>query len=77
MRGPQPADEGRVGQEAGVVVLRGTVDCLIVRADGSVLVLEFKTGSPRPSHQRQLDVYLDAARALFPGAPVSGQLIYG
>jgi ATP-dependent helicase/nuclease subunit A len=78
MRGPRPPDEDRpVGQQAGVVVLRGTVDCLIVRADGSVVVLEFKTGSPRPSHQRQLDVYLDAARALFPGALFSGQLIYG
>jgi ATP-dependent exoDNAse (exonuclease V) beta subunit len=58
-------------------VLRGTIDCLVIRPDDSVVVVEFKTGRPRPSHQAQLDVYLDAARALFSGASVSGELIYG
>ncbi len=62
---------------AAGVVLRGSIDCLVTQEDGSVVVVEFKTGRPRASHRRQLDIYLAAARALFPGAPVSGRLIYG
>jgi hypothetical protein len=57
-------------------VVRGSTDCLVVRPNGSILVLEFKTGQPNGSHQRQLQVYLAAARAMFPGAPVEGRIIY-
>ena len=57
-------------------VLRGTIDCLVRRPDGSIVVIEFKTGAPSPSHQAQLDIYVQAARALFPGATVSGQVVY-
>ncbi len=57
-------------------VLRGTVDCLIRADDGRVTVVEFKTGHPRASHQSQLDVYVEAVRALFPGASVTGRLVY-
>ncbi|HEX2453928.1 MAG TPA: UvrD-helicase domain-containing protein [Vicinamibacterales bacterium] len=57
-------------------ILRGTIDCLIQRPDGSVLVVEIKTGASREIHQRQLDVYVAAARALFPGATVEGRLVY-
>jgi hypothetical protein len=39
-------------------------------------ILEFKTGRPSPSHQRQLDLYVEAVKALFPGAPVVGRLVY-
>jgi ATP-dependent helicase/nuclease subunit A len=58
------------------VILRGTIDCLVRRTDGSVLILEFKTGRRQPEHQRQLELYLTAARALFPGAVVSGLVAY-
>jgi ATP-dependent helicase/nuclease subunit A len=58
------------------VVLRGIIDCLVQKEDGSVLVIEFKTGRPRPSHQRQLDLYVEAATAIYPGARVEGRLIY-
>jgi len=57
-------------------VLRGTIDCLIRQPDGSIVVIEFKTGNPSPAHQAQLDVYLRAARTLFPGALVTGQVVY-
>jgi len=57
-------------------LLRGTIDCLVERQDGSVLVLEIKTGAARDVHQRQLDVYVAAARALFPGRTVDGHLVY-
>jgi RecB family exonuclease len=63
----------RVG--ADDVILRGVIDCLIVRPDG-VTVVEFKTGNRQAAHQRQLDVYLEAARLLFPSTPVEGRLIY-
>jgi len=62
-------------------LLRGTIDCLVLGGPSSatpqdVTVVEFKTGRRRPEHQAQLDVYVDAARALFPGASVSGVLVY-
>jgi ATP-dependent exoDNAse (exonuclease V) beta subunit len=58
------------------VILRGTIDCLVHRQDGSIVVLEFKTGRRRLVHQLQLDAYVDAVRALFPGATVEGRLVY-
>ena len=58
------------------IVLRGTIDCLIQRNDGSLAVLEFKTGRRRPIHEEQLALYVSAARSLFPGASVEGYLMY-
>ncbi len=58
------------------VVLRGTIDCLARDSEGRVTVLELKTGRPRPEHQQQLDMYVAAARAMFPGSPVEGRLVY-
>ena len=66
----------RVSGPAGPVVLRGTIDCLVERDDRSVVVFELKTGARHPTHQQQLNVYIEAARALFPGARVEGVLIY-
>jgi ATP-dependent exoDNAse (exonuclease V) beta subunit len=63
----------RVGP--GETILRGTFDCLVRSRDG-VTVLEFKTGKPSRDHETQLAIYLAAARALFPGKPVEGRLIY-
>ena len=58
-------------------IVRGTIDCLVRKPDGSILVVEFKTGRTRPIHQRQLDVYVAAARQFHPDAPaVSGTLLY-
>ncbi len=58
------------------VVLRGSIDCLVQQENGSIVVLEFKTGKRRPAHQRQLDVYVEAAQRLFPEANVDGRLVY-
>ncbi|MBA2302264.1 MAG: UvrD-helicase domain-containing protein [Acidobacteria bacterium] len=66
----------RVRDDGREVILRGTIDCLAVRPDGSVSVLEFKTGGRRDAHARQLDLYVRAARELFPGRTVEGRLIY-
>ena len=58
-------------------VLRGTIDCLVRRPDGTIVVLEFKTGIPFAGHGRQLDLYIRAASDLFPGAAVTGRVVYG
>jgi RecB family endonuclease NucS len=58
------------------VVLRGNIDCLIRQESGAIVVLEFKTGKRWPVHQRQLDVYVEAARRTFPQAVVEGRLVY-
>jgi ATP-dependent exoDNAse (exonuclease V) beta subunit len=57
-------------------ILRGTFDCVIHRRDGSITILELKTGKPAPEHAQQLQIYLTAARAMFPGMPVEGNLVY-
>ncbi|HJR58422.1 MAG TPA: UvrD-helicase domain-containing protein [Vicinamibacterales bacterium] len=66
----------RVDERGEVAVVRGTIDCLAIVPDGSITVVELKTGGRRDAHQRQLEVYVRAARALFPGARVEGRLIY-
>jgi ATP-dependent helicase/nuclease subunit A len=57
-------------------VLRGTIDCLVRRPDGTLLVIEVKTGPPRPEHGRQLETYLAAIRALGPGIRATGCLVH-
>ncbi|MEO5820251.1 MAG: UvrD-helicase domain-containing protein [Vicinamibacteraceae bacterium] len=57
-------------------VLRGTIDCLIRRPDGGLVVVEVKTGPPRPEHQRQLQAYLAAIQALGPAIRATGCLVH-
>ena len=66
----------RIENEGVPVLLRGRIDCLVHRPDGSIAVVEFKAGRPRGIHRRQLDVYVAAVRHLFPGAEVEGHLLY-
>jgi ATP-dependent helicase/nuclease subunit A len=61
---------------ASQMILRGSFDCLIQRRDGGVTVLELKTGRTAPEHDRQLEMYITAAKAMFPGMPVEGKLVY-
>jgi ATP-dependent helicase/nuclease subunit A len=65
----------RIEDTRGPIVLRGTIDCLVRRAQ-SVTVVEFKTGNRQDAHQEQLGLYVRAARALFPGFSIDGRLIY-
>jgi RecB family exonuclease len=60
----------------GSRVLRGAIDCMVCRPDGSITVLEFKTGVPQPAHDVQLREYVRAAQAMYPAAQVEGHLIY-
>jgi hypothetical protein len=57
-------------------VVRGTIDCLIRRPDGSLVVVEIKSGLASPAHERQLALYVAAVRALAPGTPVTGLLVH-
>ena len=65
-----PGDAG-----ASLAVVRGAIDCLVVRPDGEVIVVEIKTGRPAPWHHAQLALYVRAAGALMPGARVRGVLL--
>jgi RecB family exonuclease len=60
----------------GARVLRGTIDCLVRRPDGTLVVVEVKTGSPRPEHQAQLEAYLTAIRGLGPAIRATGYLVH-
>jgi ATP-dependent helicase/nuclease subunit A len=57
-------------------VLRGAIDLLVRHEDGSIVVVELKTGGPQPTHRRQLDLYVHAARAIFSSDRVEGLLLY-
>ncbi len=60
-------------------IVRGTVDCLILRGGPDVeevTILEFKTGRPSPEHEVQAALYTRAVRAAYPSATVKSRLIY-
>jgi ATP-dependent exoDNAse (exonuclease V) beta subunit len=61
--------------ESGSTV-RGTVDCLVEGRDGAFTVLEFKTGRPRPEHQRQAALYAQALEAALGTGPVRPLVFY-
>jgi ATP-dependent helicase/nuclease subunit A len=61
---------------AGDGILRGTIDCLVRTSGGRVTILEFKTGRPRPEHERQAELYRRAAERLFPDAAIESRLVY-
>jgi ATP-dependent helicase/nuclease subunit A len=65
-----------LADSADSAVVRGSIDCLIQRGDGSMVVLELKTGAPQPIHEDQLAIYVRAVQTLYPGARVEGRLIY-
>jgi ATP-dependent helicase/nuclease subunit A len=57
-------------------LMRGTIDCLVRGSNGTMTVLEFKTGRPLAAHLDQLEVYRSAAVRLFPDLQVDARLIY-
>jgi ATP-dependent helicase/nuclease subunit A len=62
------ADDGQI--------LRGAIDCLIRRRDGSILLLEFKTGRRRDEHVQQAEVYRRAVASVFPTDPIAVKVLY-
>ena len=61
---------------AGGRLVRGVIDLVIEKPDGQLAVVELKTGRPEPFHERQLELYVRAARAAFGGREVAGVLLY-
>ncbi len=59
------------------VIVRGRIDCLVERPDGTLLVLEFKTGRPRAEHREQVELYREALGPLFPGRLIETRILYG
>jgi RecB family exonuclease len=74
--GATPAFEVPVSLAVDGRVLRGTIDCLLRRGDGSLVVVEVKTGPPRPGHERQLAAYVGAIQALGSGIRATGCLVH-
>jgi len=58
------------------VVVRGLVDCLVVGDDGTMTVVEFKTGVPRPEHETQARLYAEALRTAFSADRVEIKILY-
>jgi len=56
--------------------IRGRIDCVIQRPDGSVVVVEVKTGQRRAEHLIQLDVYRQAVGKAMPECVVDARLVY-
>jgi len=59
----------------GDLVVHGAIDSLLV-GEGRAWVVEFKSGRPDPSHERQVAQYVEAARRLLPGIEVEARLVY-
>jgi ATP-dependent helicase/nuclease subunit A len=57
-------------------LVRGAIDCLIRRRDGSIRILEFKTGRRREEHGRQAELYKRAVAAVFPAVSVTVDVVY-
>ena len=57
-------------------ILRGAADLVVQQAPGRFEVLEFKTGRAHPSHERQLQLYVEAISSVTAGSAVTGRLIY-
>jgi ATP-dependent helicase/nuclease subunit A len=57
-------------------IIRGAIDCLIRQKDGSIRILEFKTGRRRDEHLRQAELYKRAAAAIFPDSMIMINVLY-
>jgi ATP-dependent helicase/nuclease subunit A len=73
--------EGEVHREVpfavklGDRVVRGVIDSLVLLPE-RVVVIDYKTGGSRPEHKMQMELYLEAARLLFPERQAEGLVYY-
>jgi ATP-dependent helicase/nuclease subunit A len=67
---------GGASVAAGDAVIRGVIDCLVIRADQRPVVVEFKTGRARPEHARQAAIYRLAVAAALGAEEVDLQIVY-
>ena len=57
-------------------IVRGTIDCVVETAPGAFTLIEFKTGRERLEDRRQVQLYLQALRRIFPGASITARVVY-
>ncbi len=57
-------------------VVRGVIDGVVISADGTATVVEFKTGAPRPEHDAQASLYAAALQAALGAENVAFRLVY-
>jgi len=57
-------------------LVRGTIDGLVQQPDGSIVVFAGTSGAASPQDSVLLDLYVGAAREMFPGVAVTGRLVY-
>jgi ATP-dependent helicase/nuclease subunit A len=57
-------------------IIRGTFDCVVETTPGAFTLLEFKTGRERLEDRRQVELYLQALRYLFPSAAIDALVVY-
>jgi CRISPR/Cas system-associated exonuclease Cas4 (RecB family) len=69
-----PFSLASAGDPGGIV--RGFIDCLVVPAAGPPVVLEFKTGDPRPEHATQVARYAAAIRSILAVDRVETKILY-
>jgi ATP-dependent exoDNAse (exonuclease V) beta subunit len=69
-----PFSYQRPGQPGPIT--RGIVDAVVVGDDGTVTVVEFKTGTSRPEHDVQAALYAEAFRAVWPGRKLDVKILY-
>jgi RecB family endonuclease NucS len=62
--------------EDSTTVVRGAIDCVAFPSSSEAVVFEIKTGRPAAWHRAQLELYVAAARQLFPGVTVTGRVVY-
>jgi hypothetical protein len=55
--------------------VRGVIDCLVLTHEGAVVV-ELKTGGPRPDHLTQVDLYRQAIGAFLGETAVEVRIFY-
>jgi len=57
-------------------LIRGVIDAVVVAGDGTVTVVEFKTGAARPEHDAQAALYARALTAALGGRRVAVRLVH-
>jgi hypothetical protein len=57
-------------------VVRGTIDALIRREDGSIEVVALLTKPSVPKDEQRLALWVEAAQGMFPGAAVNGSFLF-
>jgi hypothetical protein len=65
-----------IADATGARVLRGTFDGVVRQPDGSILVLALESAPVSADHAERLNLHVEAARRLFPGAAVNARTLY-